>query len=216
MSSFVPRRYPVLACVDGRRLAAFNSSLESAIPTSSAQSKKSVCKVRGKPRLPHISTAFCPILKRLQTTSSPPKRSTISETFASITTHYGTKSSVVKNFKFPSGLVCSGDKSNAPEDNGTRSSWVIGDVARVQKKNWNERVISRLEALLADMDWSPKLLAHALHPTAKRSASTYKTVMHHFERDRSMPAYTLYRVSELLGVGVAYLMCQSDDLDKAI
>lgn len=214
--SRVPRRYPVLACVDGRRLAAFSSSLESAIPASSAQSKKSVCRVRGKPRLAHISTAFSPSLKRLQTTSSPPKRSTISRTSSSMPTHYGTKSSNVKNFKFLPGMVCSNDKCVCPANNGTTSSRVVRDVARAQKRDWNERVITRLESLLADMEWTPDLLAHALHPNATRSASAFKTIKHHFERDRSMPAYTLYRTSELLGVSVAYLMCQSDDITAAI
>lgn len=89
-------------------------------------------------------------------------------------------------------------------------------MAKAIEPEWYEAVVSRVEALLADMGWNYKLLALTMFPRRKDDESRRKSVERGFTKRRSLPAHTVVHIADLLGVSTDYLLCRSDNLRGSI
>lgn len=83
------------------------------------------------------------------------------------------------------------------------------------KDDWEETVTARLEELLSDMGWTVDMFATQLF--GRIGASSKKAVIRYFEEDRrSIPAFSLFHISMLLGVSQDYLTGRITDKALAV
>ena len=86
---------------------------------------------------------------------------------------------------------------------------------RPEKNEYNEAVVTRLEALLHDMGWTHKELAARIYQ--KIGMKYAKGVEQYFDPDRrSVPTYALAMICDELGVAPNYVLGFTDDLQGSM
>lgn len=85
-------------------------------------------------------------------------------------------------------------------------------LAKSNKSGWSANVVERLRAILVDMGWEEKTLSQEIH---KQLGLTPKAVEKYFYSD-SIPAFSIFYISEHLGISTDYLMLRTDNIDRAI
>lgn len=187
-----------------------SSRAESEIPVRSARSKRGKCQRPGMwPRLVHINTAFgVNSVKAAATAFGPPNRSTMSSGDV-MGTDGDMRDRANQELLVPASWNISLRRGDTPASGRHHNGMGLNGV---NKPAWNANVVARLRELLDHMGWSDKTLAEEIH---KELGVTKKAVEKYFTSD-SIPAFSLFLISERLGISTDYLMLRSDNLKRSI
>lgn len=193
-----------------RLVIANNSLAGNDTPDRSAKSIKGKCQRPGIwPRLVHINTALgVSSAKAAATAFGPPNRFTMSSGDV-MGTDGGMRARSNQELLVPASwnILCRYDDTS-----GNQSHHGGMGLAKSNKSLWNAKVVARLRGLLSEMGWSEKTLAEDIH---KHLGLTKKAVEKYFYSD-SIPAFSIYFISDHLGISTDYLMLSSDNLKRAI